>query len=63
MIRNVGTIDRVIRVALGAALVALALASVIGIWGYLGFIPLLTGVAGTCPAYQLFGISSCAEKA
>jgi hypothetical protein len=59
MIRNVGTVDRVVRVAAGAALVALALASVIGAWGYLGVIPLLTGALGNCPAYKLFGVSTC----
>ncbi|WP_332107446.1 YgaP family membrane protein [Variovorax sp. PBL-H6] len=59
MIRNIGTVDRVIRVAAGAALVVLALASVIGAWGYLGVIPLLTGALGNCPAYKLFGVSTC----
>lgn len=48
MMRNVGTIDRVIRVTMGAVLCALALASVIGPWGYLGLILLLTGVFGKC---------------
>lgn len=62
MNRNVGTIDRVIRVAAGAALVALALADVVGPWGYLGIIPVLTGVVGACPAYTLFGISTCPNK-
>lgn len=62
MIRNVGTIDRVIRVAAGAALVLLALASVIGAWGYLGVIPLLTGALDNCPAYKLFGVSTCASS-
>jgi hypothetical protein len=59
MIRNVGTVDRVIRVAAGATLVVLALASVIGAWGNLGVIPLLTGALGNCPAYKLFGLSTC----
>ncbi|VTU21792.1 YgaP family membrane protein [Variovorax sp. RA8] len=59
MMRNVGTIDRVIRVTMGAVLCALALASVIGPWGYLGLILLLTGVFGKCPAYTLFGVSTC----
>jgi hypothetical protein len=59
MIRNVGTIDRAIRVTAGAALVVLALTSVIGAWGYLGVLPLLTGALGNCPAYKLFGVSTC----
>ena len=63
MSRNVGTIDRWVRVASGAALVILALAGVIGAWGYIGIIPLLTGAVGACPAYTLFGISTCSKKA
>jgi len=63
MSHNVGTIDRLVRVAIGAVLVALALAGVVGAWGYIGIIPLLTGVVGACPAYTLFGISSCSKKA
>jgi len=63
MSRNVGTIDRLMRVAIGAVLVALALAGVVGGWGYVGIIPLLTGAVGACPAYTLFGFSTCAKKA
>lgn len=63
MSRNVGTIDRLIRVAIGAMLVALALAGVVGAWGYVGIIPLLTGAVGSCPAYTLLGFSSCSKKA
>jgi hypothetical protein len=62
MIRNLGIIDRVIRVTAGAALFALALTSVIGAWGYLGVIPLLTGALGNCPAYSLLGISTCSSS-
>ena len=49
MVRNVGTIDRMIRVAAGATFVALALAGVVDAWGYIGIVPLLTGVFGACP--------------
>lgn len=63
MVRNVGTIDRMIRVAAGATFVALALAGVVDAWGYIGIVPLLTGVFGACPAYTLFGISTCQKKA
>ena len=63
MSRNVGTIDRLVRVAIGAVLIVLALAGVVDAWGYLGIIPLLTGVVGTCPAYTLFGISTCSKRA
>lgn len=63
MIRNnVGTIDRVLRVAAGCMLVALAFAEKIGPWGYIGIVPLVTGLVGNCPAYSLFGIRTCAER-
>ena len=50
MIRNVGTIDRILRVGAGLLLVALAFAEKIGPWGYIGIVPLLTGLVGNCPA-------------
>ncbi len=51
--------ERVIRVVLGIALVAMAATGTIGIWGYLGVIPIVTGLAGTCPLYSMMGISTC----
>ena len=59
MSRNVGAIDRVLRITLGLVLIALAFAGVVGPWGYIGLVPLLTGLAGRCPAYSLFGIRTC----
>lgn len=59
---NVGTIDRVIRVILGVALIAATLAQIIGPWGWIGIIPLGTAAIGFCPAYRLFGLSSCAAR-
>jgi len=56
---NVGGIDRILRIALGALLVGLAANGVVGWWGWLGFIPLATGLFRFCPAYPLLGISSC----
>ena len=63
MIRNVGTIDRILRVGAGLLLVALGFAEKIGPWGYIGIVPLLTGLVGNCPAYMLFGIRTCAVSA
>jgi len=63
MSRNMGTIDRAIRMVAGLVLVALAIAGVVGAWGYIGIVPLLTGVVGGCPAYSLFGISTCSRDA
>jgi hypothetical protein len=56
---NEGAIDRSLRVLAGIALIALAYFQVIGLWGYVGLIPLVTGAAGTRPVYSLFGISTC----
>lgn len=63
MSRNMGTVDRAIRIVAGLMLVALAIAGVVGAWGYIGIIPLLTGAVGACPAYSLFGVSTCSNGA
>lgn len=62
MKRNVGGIDRILRIAVGIALIALAITGSVGAWGYIGVVPLLTGVLGWCPPYALFGWSTCAHK-
>ena len=59
MTANVGTVDRAIRIALGLALIAATLTGWIGAWGWLGVIPIATGVFRFCPAYLPFGLSSC----
>lgn len=56
---NVGGIDRVLRVVVGLALIGMTLANVIGVWGWIGVVPLLTGIFGFCPAYLPFGLSTC----
>jgi DUF2892 family protein len=56
---NEGTLDRVIRVLAGVVLVALVLTGTIGVWGWIGVVPLLTGALGYCPAYSLFGFKTC----
>lgn len=59
---NVGGIDRVLRIVVGLVLMALAAAGVVGIWGWIGIVPLLTGLIRWCPAYPLLGINSCPMK-
>jgi len=59
---NVGTIDRVIRILLGLGLIGATLSGMIGIWGWLGIIPLATGAFRFCPAYLPFGLSSCSTE-
>ncbi len=58
MPKNMGTIDRWIRVALGVALLALVVLGPKTTWGYLGLLPLFTGIFGYCPLYQLLGWST-----
>lgn len=56
---NVGAIDRAIRIGGGLALIGLALAGAIGPWGYIGLLPLATGLFRFCPAYRLLGMNTC----
>lgn len=56
---NVGTLDRALRIAAGLLLLGLTLAGVIGVWGWIGLLPLATGLFRFCPAYPLLGISTC----
>ena len=55
---NVGGIDRILRVVVGAGLVAATVLGAIPVWGYIGIIPLVTGLVGFCPLYPLIGFSS-----
>lgn len=57
--KNVGTIDRVARFALGIGLLSMAFTGPKAMWGYLGFIPLLTATLNSCPLYTLLGFSTC----
>lgn len=56
---NTGTLDRGLRIAAGIALIALAATGTVGVWGWIGVVPLATGLLGWCPAYTLFGIKTC----
>jgi hypothetical protein len=61
---NVGGIDRILRIAAGLVLIALAITNVVGMWGYIvGGIVLATGVFSFCGAYTLFGLNTCPLKA
>ena len=62
MSKNVGGIDRILRIVVGLAMIALAATGTVGLWGYIGVVPLLTGVVGNCPAYTLFGVSTCSHN-
>ncbi len=59
MSKNVGGIDRILRIVVGLALIGLTLAGIIGMWGWIGVVPLATAAIGWCPAYLPFGIRTC----
>ncbi len=59
---NVGGIDRIARIAVGTTLIALAATGTVGAWGWIGAVPVFTGLFRWCPAYLPFGISSCKVK-
>ena len=58
---NVGGIDRVLRIAVGIVLLSLVfiLEGSARYWGLVGLLPLVTGLFRFCPAYSLFGLSTC----
>lgn len=56
---NVGKTDRTLRIVAGTALLLLAATGTIGLWGWIGIVPLATGLFRFCPAYTLLGMSSC----
>lgn len=59
---NEGTIDRALRIIAGLVLIALAATGTVGLWGWIGIVPLATGLIGWCPAYTLLGINTCPMK-
>jgi len=63
MKRNEGTIDRILRVVVGGAILSLAFVGPQTPWGYLGLVPLVTGLIGYCPVYAILGLRTCPVKA
>ena len=59
---NVGGIDRVLRIAVGVVLIGLVAMGQIGWWGWLGVVPLATGLIGWCPPYAMLGINTCKTR-
>ncbi|WP_386083902.1 DUF2892 domain-containing protein [Vreelandella sp. F11] len=62
MSRNIGGIDKILRILVGIVLIVLALTGTIGVWGWIGVLPLATGLFNYCPAYKLFGLNTCKIK-
>ncbi|MDE1915241.1 MAG: DUF2892 domain-containing protein [Sphingomonadales bacterium] len=62
MMRNEHAVDRLIRVIVGVALIALVFTGPKTALGWIGIVPLITGLVGFCPAYALFGVNTCRRK-
>ena len=60
--RNEGMADRALRVIVGLVLISLVFVGPKTPWGWIGLVPLVTGLSGTCPVYTLFGMRTCASK-
>ena len=56
---NIGSFDRYARIVLGLALMSLVFVGPKTLWGLIGLVPLLTGLARFCPAYGLTGVDTC----
>ena len=56
---NVGSADRIARIVVGLLLMILAATGTVGLWGWIGVVPLLSGIFRFCPAYNLLGIDTC----
>jgi hypothetical protein len=62
MTKNIGDIERIVRIVGGLVLIGLAATGTVGVWGWLGLVPLATGLVGWCPPYSLLGINTCKNK-
>ena len=56
---NVGGIDRILRIVIGLVLIALAATGTVGVWGWIGVVPLATAALGFCPLYTVLGFNTC----
>jgi len=62
MDKNIGDIDRILRFGVGAVLIGLTLTGTIGLWGWIGVLPIGTALVRRCPAYLPFGIKTCKSE-
>lgn len=58
MNKNIGSVDRWIRIIVGVVLIALAVTGTIGAWGWIGIIPIATALINFCPLYRILGFST-----
>ncbi len=61
MEKNVGGVDRILRIIVGLGLISLVFVGPQTPWGLIGVIPLLSAIVGFCPAYRLIGLSTCSR--
>jgi hypothetical protein len=59
MQKNVGGIDKTLRIVAGAVLVGATVIGFLPAWGFIGIVPLVTGLLGWCPLYPLLGMNTC----
>ena len=59
---NVGGIDKILRIVVGLGLIGATVAGILPAWGYIGIVPLATGLMGWCPLYPLIGLNTCPLK-
>ncbi|WP_436407757.1 YgaP family membrane protein [Burkholderia vietnamiensis] len=59
---NVGNIDRALRIFIGLILIGLTVTGHVGLWGWLGIVPLLTGIVRICPLYSVLGVKTCSAS-
>jgi len=62
MKKNIGNVERIVRIVAGLIIMSLAFIGPQSPWAYLGVIPILTGLIGWCPPYALLGISTCKKS-
>lgn len=60
--KNEGNLDRILRVVVGAAVISLVFVGPQSAWGWVGLVPLITGLVGNCPVYSLLGVNTCGIK-
>lgn len=58
MSKNVGVVDRVLRIVIGLALIVATLMGALPVWGWIGVVPLVTGLISICPLYSILGIKT-----
>jgi hypothetical protein len=62
MTTNIGGMERILRIVIGLVLIGLSATGQVGVWGWLGLVPLATGLIGWCPPYSLLGINTCKNR-